>query len=166
VPLVIIDGSSSVSIKDSKPELSIRLVNNFGDAFTSAKSVKGVLSQLDGVKSSKDANLKFNKDHSQSTLSLTNVALGKYRLNLTIDGVTLASPLFTVTDSLKFRTASYQVTQSLKFPTTLDSSIAHPDKVKEVKNAQDDYFLHLAVAADFIASQDTARSSQVYLKIR
>lgn len=112
MPLVVLDGPSSISIKDSKPELSIRLVNNFGDAFTSAKSVKGVLSQLDGVKSSKDANLKFNKDNSQATLSLSNAALGKYRLNLTIDGVTLSSPLFTVTDSLKFRTASYQVTQS------------------------------------------------------
>jgi len=135
-------------------------------SFATAKSVKGVLTQTDGVKSTKDASIKLNKDNSIGTLSLTGAALGKYRLNLTIDGVTLTSPVFTVVESLKIRSASYQVTQSLKFPTSLDQTITPNEQVKEIKKAQDDYFLHFAVAADFTKSQDTVKPSQVYLTVR
>lgn len=135
VPLVVLEGAASISTKEAKPEVSIRLVDNFGQTYAAAKSVKGVLAQLDGVKSSKDANLKFNKDNTQATLALTGTAVGKYRLNVTIDGVNVISPLFTVTEALKFRSASYQVTQSLKFPASLDQTITQGEKVKNLKNA-------------------------------
>ena len=84
---------------------------------------------------------------------------------MTVDDLTL-STLVTVTDSLKFKAVAYQVTQSSKFPATLEKSAAFPDKISNLKNTQDDYFLHLGVSAEFANSRDTAKPSQVYLLIR
>jgi len=80
VPVLTIDGESTVSSKAAKPELNIKLLNNFGALFTAAKSIKTSLLQVDGTHSTKDVTAKFNKDNTLGTVNLSGVSIGKYRL--------------------------------------------------------------------------------------
>lgn len=48
----------------------------------------------------------MNKDNNQAALSLAGTGVGKYRINVTTDALTV-STIVTVTDSLKFKSASY-----------------------------------------------------------
>jgi len=43
VPVLVVDGPTSVSAKDGKQEISLKLLNNFGQPFPSTKTVKAVL---------------------------------------------------------------------------------------------------------------------------
>jgi hypothetical protein len=91
----------------------------------------------------------MNKDNTGGLFSLGDAGIGKYRLNLTVDGSTL-STLITVKDSLRFKQVSYSVTGFNRFPNNLDTTISHPDKIKALENTQEGYFLHLGVSAEFV----------------
>jgi hypothetical protein len=100
------------------------------------------------------------------TLDLSGTLIGRYRASITVDSYSLNAVL-TMTDSLKIKTAGYSVSQSAKFPEHLEKTITHPNKIGEVKNAQDDHYLHIGVSVEFAKTgASTTHPSHVYLTVK
>lgn len=108
VPILRVEGEHKVSVKQGKQQVKLDLVNNFGELFQGAKTIKATLVQLDGSKGSKDvtSSLKFDKNNNQGTLTLSETEAGKFSINVTVDGNTVSTK-FTVTDSIKIKSAKY-----------------------------------------------------------
>ena len=75
------------------------------------------------------------------------------------------STLLTVTDSLKVKSLQYKVSTTSKFPSAkFDGSVEYPSKITNIKQVQDDTFLHMSVVANFVKS--AKKPSQVYLSLK
>lgn len=109
-------------------------------------------------------NTKFNKDNNVATLSLSETEIGKYRLVITVDNTYTLSTIITVTDKLKVKSVAYTVSTSRKFPTDLERTVVHPNKIDNMKTATDDHYIHMAVSAGFIKSSH--KPQQVYFSLK
>ena len=143
--------NSLVSLGSSKQQISLQLVDNFGNPFKGAKNVAVAFASLtepsaevrDLTKSTK-----FNKDNNEGSVTLNENEIGKYRLQVTVDSVT-QEKIFSVTDRLRVQSVSYLVSQVKKFPAEFTTSVLHPNKIDSIGSATNDNYIHMQVSASF-----------------
>lgn len=81
-----------------------------------------------------------------------------------INGFTVSAPSVTISDKIKFSAVQYSVVQRSAFPSKFDGKVQYPRTIENVRQGQDDYFIHLAVDASFTKSNE--KPSQVFFSLR
>ena len=81
-----------------------------------------------------------------------------------LNGYTVSSPTVVVSDKIKFSTVQYSVVQRSSFPAKFDGKAEYPRAIENIRQGQDDYFIHLAVDASFTKSSE--KPSQVFFSLR
>ncbi len=62
------------------------------------------------------------------------------------------------------KSINYAVIQNSRFPSKFDGKVDYPSKIKEIRQAQDDFFVHVGVKAGFEKSSE--QLSQVYVSLK
>jgi hypothetical protein len=69
-----------------------------------------------------------------------------------------------VTDKLRVKSVSYQVSQLKKFPVDFSSTVLFPDKISSISAATNDHYIHIQVSASFVKS--SVKPAQVFFTVR
>ena len=154
----------------SEKEKNVRfeVVDSFGKAFKGTKNVKVSLVDLSDNKASvKDVTTQVKVDNSAATWSIpADTSIGRYQLIFNVDGYIVQAPVVIVTDQIKFAQVSYAVLQNAKFPTKFDNqNVKYPNKIQSIRQAQDDFFIHVSAEASFAHSSNEI-PSQVFFSIK
>lgn len=94
----------------------------------------------------------MNKDSNSGELTLKETSVGKYRLTVNVDAYTFTTYV-TVVDRIQLNTFYWTLSTSSKFPGQLENTTPYPQKLTNIKNAQDDHYLHAAVSTIFRESE-------------
>jgi hypothetical protein len=168
VPAIRISGQKTVSVSDKAKNVKFELVDSFGKAFKGAKNVKVSLADLSDNKASvKDVSTQVKVDNSAATWSIpADTSIGRYQLIFNVDGYIVQAPVVIVTDKINFGQVSYAVLQNGKFPTKFDNqNVKYPSKIQSIRQAQDDFFIHISAEASFAYSLNEI-PSQVFFSIK
>ncbi len=105
----------------------------------------------------------FNSDINIATLTLPKTLdIGRYQVEFKIKDA-IHTQVITFTDSIKVSKAQYKVVSLRAFPTSFEGEALYPAQLKDIKDAQDNYFLHVAIKAGFAQSTDVPQ--QVFLSL-
>ena len=137
--------SSVVSLGSSKQQVSLQLVDNYGNPFKGAKTITVALASLtEPTAEARDVtkSTKFNKENNDATITFKENEIGKYKLQVTVDSVT-QEKILSVTDKLRVQSVSYLVSQVKKFPSEFSTSVLHPNKIDNIGSATNENYIHM-----------------------
>lgn len=86
--------------------------------------------------------IKLNKDNNVGELKLKEKQVGKYRLQITLNGYLHTSHI-TVVDLIQINNLQWALTTYSSSPSAFENSVSYPGKISNTKTAQDEHFLHL-----------------------
>lgn len=110
------------------------------------------------------ADVKLNKDNNGGEIKLKEKQVGKYRLQITVNGYLLTNHV-TVVDLIQINNLQWALTTYSTSPSSFENSVSYPGKISNTKNAQDEHYLHLQVSAKFRDSE-SGSPAQVYLTLK
>lgn len=110
------------------------------------------------------ADVKLNKDNNGGEIKLKEKQVGKYRLQITVNGYLLTNHV-TVVDLIQINNLQWALTTYSTSPSSFENSVSYPGKISNTKNAQDEHYLHLQVSAKFRDSE-SGNPAQVYLTLK
>jgi hypothetical protein len=85
-------------------------------------------------------------------------------LVFSLNGYTVSSPSVSVSDKIKFKAVQYSVVQKSSFPSKFDGKTEYPRPIENIRQGQDDFFIHLAVDVGFTKSSE--KPSQVFFSLK
>ena len=154
-----------ISLGDATKSMKFEIVDSFGEAFKGGKNLKVSITEV-SEQSLKDVTtqFKFTDDNSIATWSITNLPAGRYHILFNIDGAPVSAGSVTIADSLVISSVQYAITNSNKFPTKFDGKVEGGQQIKNIKQATDDQYIHVAVEAKF--ESPNKYPSQVYISLK
>ena len=160
------DQKKTVSISDSTKVVKFELVDAYGKPFTKTDGLKVSVADLSDNKATlKDVTSQVKLSNSIAAWAIdAKQHIGRYQLVFSLNGYTVSAPTVTLFDKIKLSAVQYSVVQKSSFPSKFDGKTEYPKTIDNIRQGQDDYFIHLAVDASFTKSSE--KPSQVFFSLR